>query len=227
MIELVLLILPLLYNIIIAYLTMLPRKFRILNCYLCDENIYILSNNYCTCNENKDLFLGLFYRDTCNLCKINNIININNNNDIDYLINKLEPNSKVSFILDSNNDINIKSNLIAYIIKKNNIKITTYIPKFTSNNLIVFASEKIFMKWNSYISPIPTNNNINDNIYLLEKLFDSQNIINKIKELFIYSNCINIHYDPTELINISLPVSIGINENITNYYNHFLELKKL
>ena len=227
MIELILLIIPFLYNIIITYLTMLPRQFRLLNCSLRDENIYILSNNYCTCNKNIDLFLGLFYKDNCNLCKVNNIININDDINIEYLINKLEPNSEVSFILDSNDTINIKSNLVAYIIKKNNIKLTTYIPKFTSNHLIAFASDKIFMKWNSYLSPNPTDDDINDNIYLLEKLFDSQTIINKIKELFIFSNCVNIHHDPTDLININLPVSIGINENITNYYNRFLELKKL
>jgi hypothetical protein len=214
---------------------------------LFENNIYIITDDL---NKKKEqfLFLGIYYYSMCELCNIPNIIDITDENDIKYIINKLEANSSINFILDSNTSENSSLNLLNFIIKRNNIKLKSYIPVTTkgSSLLLALSSNEIFLNWNSYLSPLTNLSNnenellidyqeenlkksildYNDINFLLNKFYKSKkNIIKKIKDNFLLSSCSNVFYDHKDLKNFGFPVKGSISNDIENIYQNFKLLK--
>ena len=250
MIELLLLIIPVIYQIIFNFLNKRSKLSIFLEKELVDNNIYIITDNLYKKKE-KFLFLSIFYYSTCELSRTHNVIDVCNEEDINYLINKIQANSSVTFILDSNSNDNLSLNLLNFLIKKNNIRISSYIPNTTkgSSILLALSSNEIFLNWNSHLSPLknlteynqnnyfidsPNENQMksiidcNDILYLLEKFFISKkDLANKIKKNFLISQCSNIYYDYRDLKKMGLPVIGKIDENIMRIYENFTILKKM
>jgi|SaaInlStandDraft_5_1057022.scaffolds.fasta_scaffold01510_4 hypothetical protein len=248
MIEYLLIIIPLVYHILIKFINRRSILSIKLEKELDENNIYIITDSLYK-NKEKFLFLGIFYNSMCELCNIPNIIDVTDENDIKYMINKIEANSSINFILDSNTDENSSLNLLNFLIKRNNIKIKSYIPVTTkgSSVLLALSSNELFLNWNSYLSPLTNltdsdKNGLsidyqeenqkksildyNDINFLIQKFFTSKKyLINKIRNNFLLSSCSNIFYDHKDLKKLGFPVQGKISDDIKNIYQKFKLLK--
>ena len=246
MIEFILILIPLIYQLLMFILTILPNEYVLFNKKLIEENIYILSNDFSKYEKNT-LFLGFFYIKQSNISKLSRVININDNNRVEYLIKKLEQNKDLNLIL----DIDCKKELVnlnylTYLIKRNNVKLVTYLPSYAieSSVLLALSSNKLFMNWFSYLPPISNNiknvtdtinllydksygklyKNFNDYEYIIDRCYP-KNKADKIKEYFLNSIYSNIYYDYRDLKRIGLNVSTKVTETFKEIHSHFLALK--
>ena len=248
MIEYLLIIIPLVYHILIKFINRRSILSIKLEKELDENNIYIITDSLYK-NKEKFLFLGIFYNSMCELCNIPNIIDVTDENDIKYMINKVEANSSINFILDSNTHENSYLNFLIFLIKRNNIKIKSYIPVTTkgSSVLLALSSNELFLNWNSYLSPLTNLSDndknglsidyqeenqkksildYNDINFLLQKFFTNKKyLINKIRNNFLLSSCSNIFYDHKDLKKLGFPVQGKISDDIKNIYQKFKLLK--
>lgn len=245
MIEFILIFIPLIYQFIMLFLNRKSKLTVNLEEELVNNNIYILSDNF-KYNEKKDLFLGIFYYYTCDLCNTQNIIDVGNKHHIKYFISKFKQNENIKLILNTTSDDNISLNLVNFLTKKNKIKITSYIPETTSGSSILLglASDKLYMSNNSYISPLKNLLESNDSSslldekygkfysdyldleYLLDKLFQNRkDLIKKIKSNFLTSGYNNIYYTDRDLRKMGFNVDSKIDPNINKIFNMFSYLK--
>lgn len=246
MIEFILILIPIIYQVLMFFLTILPNEYLLFNKKLINDNIYILSNDFPKYEKNI-LFLGFFYIKQTNISKLSRVININDNNRIEYLINNLEQNKDLNLILDIDCKKELANlNYLTYLIKRNNIKLVTYLPNYASESSILLAlsSNKLFMNWYSYLPPISNNiknvtdtinllydksygklyKNFNDYEFIIDRCFP-KNKADKIKELFLNSIYSDIFYDHRDLKKIGLNVSTKSTENFEENYSLFLKLK--
>lgn len=210
-------------------------------------NTFIITDNL-NYSKKKNLFLGIYYLTTCDLCKIPYIINTVNNFNIDFLISKMDKHEEINLILDSVNENNTSLNFISYLKSKKRCKINSYILNTTKGSSVILAlsSTKIFLNDNGYLSPLRNiiqyksddfkhdiydekfgkfYSDYNDINFLVEKLFKTNDKIKKIKKYFINTDYINIYYDADDLKKIGLPVFINKNDEINKAYRIFTYLK--
>ena len=246
MIELSLLLIPVIYNIIMIIINSFNVS-RILKLekLLNKNNIFIITDSYCKCNQKKQIFLGLYYYSICDLCRVNNVIDHQKKDHVDYLISKMKPNSELKLILNTSSIISDNIHLLCLLIKKNNIKLTCYVPKNVYGSAIFLAllSKELHYNWFSRMKPIENNikydvkdsqresiynekykylfENYNDLNYLIDNLFITSSSVNKIKSKFLNTNLKNIYYDFNDIKKIIS--TINFKNNIQNEINEILE----
>tara|TARA_A100001015_G_scaffold150684_1_gene167081 strand:+ start:1776 stop:2528 length:753 start_codon:yes stop_codon:yes gene_type:complete len=218
MIELLLIAIPLIYYLLMIFINFFNiRNIIKLNNQLNKNKVFIITDNYCKCNQKKHLFLGLYYYSICDLCKITNVIDHQKKDHIDYLISNMKPNSELKLILNTSSIISKNIHLLCFLIKKNNIKLTCYIDKHVYGSAIFLAllSRELNYNWYSRMKPIENNikydensdknyydekykvyfENYNDLSYLIDTLFNNSSCATKIKKKFTNTNLVNIYYD--------------------------------
>ena len=149
------------YPILISFLSILIYHYykyyiRISNFskILEDENIFILSNDFCKCVKIK--LFGFTFKNKCMVCKINRIIDFENCENIYYLLSKIK--KKCNFIIHTEGGSTVYSDFLPYIICQQNIELTTYIPEYSlsAGSFIALASKNIYMNWYSCMGPVDT-----------------------------------------------------------------------
>lgn len=157
-------ILFLLILILLYYLrsfVILKKKLNYLNKYLDNNNdpIHIISNDPCKCNRLSKL-IPIF---KCKKCKVPNIINFENINQVFDFLSKLE-NKKCNLIIHTEGGASSNADTLSRLLVENNINVTTYIPQYakSAGTMIALSSNKIYMNWYSVMSPIDTQLYIDD-----------------------------------------------------------------
>ena len=118
MLELILILIPFIYQFIMIFLNRKSAESALLERELVNNDIYIISDNF-KYDQKKYLFLGIFYYLSSDLCYMQNVIDASNENNIKYFLNKVDENKNISIILDtSNNNDNTSLNLLNYLSKK-------------------------------------------------------------------------------------------------------------
>lgn len=250
MLELILILIPFVYQFIMIFLNRKSAESALLERELVNNDIYIISDNF-KYDQKKYLFLGIFYYLSSDLCYMQNVIDASNENNIKYFLNKIDENKNISIILDtSNNNDNTSLNLVNFLSKKNKIKINSYIPETTTGSSILLAlsSEKIFMNRNSYISPLknliefnPSESpydlqdekfgkyyrDYNDINYLLDKFFiNKKELVKRIRNNFISTDYCNIYFDIKDLKKFGIPVELIKDQKINKIFNSFRRIKQ-
>ena len=119
-----------------------------------EENVYIISNNYCRCYNIQLCEINLELK--CSLCRINNIIDFEDPNHI-YKFIKNIPNN-INMIIQTEGGECEEANYFAYILKQRKIRIKSYIPNYalSAGSFIAITGDEIFMNWYSTMGPIDT-----------------------------------------------------------------------
>jgi len=181
---LILILLNLLIYILIDYYRY-KNKIINLNKKLKNEDIYLISNEFCKCKK----IYGLKFK--CKYCQIDNLIDFEKESDIFDLIKNI--NKKVKFIIHTNGGSSKWVDYLAYILKTNNVKVISYIPRYalSSGTLLTITSEKIYLNWYSVLGPVDTQLEYSNNdeeeedfpVRNIMKVKKKENCIAKLKSM--------------------------------------------
>lgn len=142
-----------------CFLTFLYNKYLLikkLNKLLEEQNMFIITNEFCKCYTFKILGYAIFTI-PCYLCQVKRVINFENETQVYgnlfYNIDK-----KVKFIIHTNGGDTDLANFITYILKQHKVHVESYIPRIalSAGSFIAFASNTIYMNWYSSMGPIDT-----------------------------------------------------------------------
>jgi len=148
-----------------------------------DYDIYIISDDVCSCNKLYKYLPKLLGK--CYKCRCNNIINIEDSDDIMYLLENITGNKKCEIILHTHGGSCDASDSLSLLLKDSEIEINIYIPRyaFSAGTMIMLSANNIFMNWYSLASPVDTQMDYNDDeVYsskYIEKMADKSWVENK------------------------------------------------
>lgn len=126
-----------------------------LNNFLEHENLYIITNDVCKCN-NFNIYNYMIFKFKCNSCRIKRIIDFENEKQVYALLANIK--NKVKFIIHTHGGESELPNFLTYILSQNKIYVETYIPQIalSAGTFIALASNVIYMNWYSAMGPIDT-----------------------------------------------------------------------
>jgi len=123
--------------------------------FLENKNLYIITNDFCKCNNYK-FYNYTIFKFKCNLCRIKRIIDFDKEKQIYALLTNIK--NKVKFIIHTHGGESELSNFLTYILSQNKIYVETYIPQIalSAGTFIALSSNIIYMNWYSAMGPIDT-----------------------------------------------------------------------
>ena len=140
----------------LSYLYNKYIQIKHLNSLLENQNMFIITNEFCKCNTFKFYGYNLFTI-PCYLCQVKRVINFENEAQVyDNLFNNIT--NKVKFIIHTNGGETDLPNFITYILKQHKVNVESYIPRIalSAGSFIALSSNTIYMNWFSSMGPIDT-----------------------------------------------------------------------
>lgn len=147
-------IIIILLSIIFKYIYNLSFSGNKLNNKLDENDIYIITNDFCKCHDIK--IYNISFKIKCNLCKIRRIINFEKEESVYYFLENIKNNVKL--LIHTEGGKSEFPDFLAYILKQHNVNIETFIPQFATSagSFMALSSNIIHMNWYSCMSPIDT-----------------------------------------------------------------------
>lgn len=145
----------------VEYLYSMIYNITKLDKFLENENLYIITNDFCKCNNYKFCNYTIF---KCNMCRIKRIIDFEKENQVYQLLANIK--NKTRFIIHTHGGESELPNFLTYILKQNKIYVETYIPRIalSAGTFIALSSNIIYMNWYSAMGPIDTQLGYNESV---------------------------------------------------------------
>lgn len=144
-----------LFKNILTYIYSLFDKNHNFSNLLEDEDIYIISNDFCSC---KNLNIGSLnlVKIKCKLCKTPRVINYEKEKDVYYFLENVK--KKVNLIIHTSGGSCTFSDFLSYILRQRKSFVTTYIPEFalSAGSFIALSSNQLHLNWYSSMGPVDT-----------------------------------------------------------------------